>query len=775
MVHSRLRGLTRRLRAWRAQPIVALGLATTIGLTGFVDAACGRQAGPRPDAAATAGSAPPAPAQPPAPPDARTTADAVAMIKTLAADAEPTTFDVDRKAAEIGNDPATLLAYVRDHVRTEIYAGVLRGPRGTLMGGAGNAWDQSLLLAAMLRHHGRETRVARTHLAPDAAQAVVARMFAAAVRPRAPVAKAGAIPASLDAHSRAMVARIQANWQRAHGDVVHAIDGAHLALGETAASAQTLETEAADHAFVQYRDGDRWVSLDPAGAAPVGESVGAATETFAEIPDALFHHVTIHVKVEERRGQALDAKDVLRYVATAASLNGTDVTLSHHVGHEITGRWRAMPVLNVGPQAYGAMAFTEAGVQAVVNTKKDDLIGQAHQAVGQLRSVTDAFGGGSDQPAAATAAAQLSAVYLDVDFSDPSGRTEVVQRDILDRIGVAARHAGTAGTAPLAPIPDIHGIPAALTGVYACAFTTGPLDPLLPVRRLAPHAGAVAAAPASATVQQAQTIAALPGMLWTSAAAVHVLSQQLARGIRATSGRPLLFYEASPRLAIASVDVLPAVNGGAPTLSTAIDLRRNGMRAVGADATAKELVQANLARGVLDGAIEDGVAAQLVRQSGAAVLSTVSILSGAAPGPTPLAATKEVSAIGTLSDVDVVRARMDSDVRDAKVVVARQKPSSPGRTAWWTVDLATGETVGVLDNGLRGGQPLAEDTALAQTVDMPAARMLAGVDPLGATQAVQAAAASGISPMGAMALGFGLGIFVAGAAIFAAAMTWQNR
>jgi hypothetical protein len=140
-----------------------------------------------------------------------------------------------------------------------------------------------------------------------------------------------------------------------------------------------------------------------------------------------------------------------------------------------------------------------------------------------------------------------------------------------------------------------------------------------------------------------------------------------------------------------------------------------------------------------------------------------------------LAATKEVSAIGTLSDVDVVRARMDSDVRDAKVVVARQKPSSPGRTAWWTVDLATGETVGVLDNGLRGGQPLAEDTALAQTVDMPAARMLAGVDPLGATQAVQAAAASGISPMGAMALGFGLGIFVAGAAIFAAAMTWQNR
>jgi large repetitive protein len=752
---------------WRAKPIVALGLTFTMVVTGLGDAACSRQSGARPDAGASGASRPAAPAaSAAAAADAPTTAEAVAMMKSVSSSPEPTTLDVDRKAAEIGNDPAALFAYVRDQVRTEIYSGVLRGARGTLMGGAGNAWDQSLLLAAMLRHHGRHVRFARTHLASEAAAKVVSRMFTAASGPRKASALPAAIPGSLSAHSRTMVARIQANWQRAHADVVRALDSGRLALGETAPSEQALETEAADHGFVQYLDGDRWVALDPAAAAPAGESIGPATETFAEIPDAMFHHVTIHLKVEQRRGQTIETNDAFRYAATAASLNGTEVTFSHHIGHEISGRWRAMPVLNVGPQAYGAMAFTEAGLQAVVNTKRDDLIGQAHKSVGQLGSVTDAFGGGSEQTAAATT--QLSAVWLEIDFSDPSARTEVVRRDILDRVGIVARNAGAVATAPLAPISEVHDIPAALATVYACAFTAGPLDPMLPVRTLSPHADAVAAGTAvGADTQANKTITALPGILWTSAVAVHVLSQRLAAGIRSASGAPVVFYEATPRLAIASLELRPAAAGGAPGGWVAIDLRRNGLRAVGHNAVGKELVQANLTRGILDGAIEDAFTAQLVRESGGAVLSTVSLLSSG-QRDIRLSATRDRSAIGALSDVDQVRARMENDLRETKVLVAPQKGTAPGHSAWWAIDLATGETVGILENGLRGGQPLAEDAALAETIEVPGARMLAGVDPLGATQAVRAAAAWSMTPAEAMAVGFGLGIFVMGAAIFAA-------
>jgi hypothetical protein len=75
--------------------------------------------------------------------DQRAFADAGMLIKRFADAPAPSTFNVVKTADEIGNDPAALFAYVHDHVRTEIYRGVLRGPRATLMGRAGNSWDQA--------------------------------------------------------------------------------------------------------------------------------------------------------------------------------------------------------------------------------------------------------------------------------------------------------------------------------------------------------------------------------------------------------------------------------------------------------------------------------------------------------------------------------------------------------------------------------------------------------------------------------------------------------
>src|SRR5207244_12961079 len=94
---------------------------------------------------------------------------------------------------------------------------------------------------------------------------------------------------------------------------------------------------------------------------------------------------------------------------------------------------------------------------------------------------------------------------------------------------------------------------------------------------------------------------ALPAVSEGAAQGIHVLSQRLVRRLQ-TSERAVLFYEATPRLVIVSLDP----NAPAP----AIDLRRNVLRVVARGMAGQDIVRANLARGVLDGVIEDSLATQ---------------------------------------------------------------------------------------------------------------------------------------------------------------------
>jgi hypothetical protein len=374
-------GVARGKGSWQPQSIVMFVSTLAIALAAFRNGAAAARPGVRLDLSSAGISAAGEAREAQTQPDQRTFEEAGALIKHLAAAPE---FNVEKTADEIGNAPAALFAYVHDRVRTEIYRGVLRGGRGTLTGGAGNAWDQALLLAAMLRHQGREVRFARAHLTPQMAARIVDRMFTDAGRPRGTVGQPLQIPDSLQKRGRATLAQIQTNWQRAQTDLLEALDRAHLPLGDAATSEQTLESEAADHLFVEYHEGDRWIALDPIATAAPGAPVAPAGEFFPEVPDSFYHHVTIRVMIEERRDQKLEWKEALRFPTTAAVLNGEQVLLSHRFDHDAAGGWRATPVLQIGGHAYAARTFTGAGLVA----------SQAHQAMAQVGArVADLFGG----------------------------------------------------------------------------------------------------------------------------------------------------------------------------------------------------------------------------------------------------------------------------------------------------------------------------------------------------------------------------------------------
>ncbi len=68
-------------------------------------------------------------------------------------------FSTSGAVMRVGNDPAALAAFVREKIAYEPYPGSVRGPRGTLAARAGSDWDRALLLRALLAEAGFDSEL----------------------------------------------------------------------------------------------------------------------------------------------------------------------------------------------------------------------------------------------------------------------------------------------------------------------------------------------------------------------------------------------------------------------------------------------------------------------------------------------------------------------------------------------------------------------------------------------------------------------------------------
>jgi transglutaminase-like putative cysteine protease len=248
--------------------------------------------------------------------------------------------DIDAAAASLGRNAQDVFAFLRDRVTLEPYSGALRGARGTLAAGAGNALDRALLAQALLKAGGIDSRLVSGVLTVERADALLSRYMASEPVPptlagtayqpgdvavKAAVedlsSKTGLEAGRIDKVLRSAAARTDAFWRLADEQRAAQLGWLTGQIRRTAmpaaadgrALATKLRDRLKDHYWVQTREADgTWRDFDPsfADAAP-GTTYASKPTPIASVPADRAHRFEFQLVYRTKAGNAIKQERVL--------------------------------------------------------------------------------------------------------------------------------------------------------------------------------------------------------------------------------------------------------------------------------------------------------------------------------------------------------------------------------------------------------------------------------------------------------------------------------
>ena len=369
-------------------------------------------------------------------------------------------IDTDVLLESLDYDYDRIVAFVSDDIGFEQYPGSLRGARGTLVSGAGNALDQSLLLAKLLRDAGYDARIARGQLdAADATRLVDGIAVSKGDRElaRSPAdwqksltelqAIAGAAePVRFDPIRQQP---FYATATRTRDELLSELRsaGVTLPVGEPSG----LRAEAADYYWVEARKGASggWSNLHPAFAGQAVDTPTASKRFDGELPADVQQRLRIEVFIAQKLGDSLKTVRVAGpWERPTANLDGELLRFSNQpntldrkaindgVGQAVKRAQLFVPVLNGKPglafdlngttidtAALGMDTFGAAGIFKTVGDKTE----RATSALSAL---------GSNKPAEpAEDLRALAAQWIEYTLISPDGSEKHFRRPVMSRLG----------------------------------------------------------------------------------------------------------------------------------------------------------------------------------------------------------------------------------------------------------------------------------------------------------------------------------------------------
>lgn len=606
----------------------------------------------------------------------------VRLADTILAKVPASRFDVLERVGMLGGGVEPSLKLVRDEIRYESYAGVLRGVRGTYTAGAGNAFDRSLLLSWLLQQKGVRTRFAMGRLDRARATELFARLF------ESPRVEPGADPARLGDSSgaRNFYDRLQARARRDYRAIRAAL-GDRLPATGTPSRDDVLE-EIERHVWVQANVDGQWTDLDASFPdAEPGRAYASVDLTLDDLPAEARQQLIIRVAAERLVGQELRREVVLEVKQPVHALLDRQIFLIHgRSGLQALGGGLGRPLGSASDQGWTPSLWVEGETysgRAVVFERAQASPGGLADFFGTTKSEAEAV---------------FVAEWLEFEIEFPDGRRELTRRALVDRAGEAWRQSRTKDPAGLRPLPRdrdgvvaprmLHNILLSAGGHDVVAYTEA-------VRALS------VAAQTAAEPDQPEPLPfelqVWPFVLQNAALLIwsdHVLVPAL------NASASTRFYADSPRIWVLSA----GPSGTSPDgIEMQIDLRRDVLRGIAREPRSDvTVVEGKMWFGAMEGALEHEALAGVAAVVGAEPRTTVSTSALLTPEGSVTLGLAESTRLGEFVANLEVRARFaEAIARGAWLVAPRTALEGP-RFGWWEIASSGGDTRPVSGNSLNG-------------------------------------------------------------------------
>jgi len=380
----------------------------------------------------------------------------IGLVDQLRALAPTLPNDLTDRASQLDFEFEAAVEYVSENIRYEPYRGVLRGPDGAAAVGGGNAWDQALLLAALIKTMGGDAQLVSGALPQADAYRLLEQAFVKPAVEQDSRLDGDSIAAVFADFDPALAQRFREAFKRYDDDSAGdrlIVDSARItrelldlilpAAPEFSAARDVggiVDLVAADYVWVRWRSGpnSRWADAHPAFGTQPAPAPEPSRYFVDQVPPEYQHRVALQLFIERGKDDGSSEAELVpvmsRWDRPTANLYQDQIYLGMAPqSHDGTADSAVLvPALN-GAIAPGAQAVTRLGL--VVDPS--DAASPAGKLFATLSSRTSGVAGAlggltQDRPMQVS---QLLGVLLKVEILSPEAHRTIWRR-VVDLRGL---------------------------------------------------------------------------------------------------------------------------------------------------------------------------------------------------------------------------------------------------------------------------------------------------------------------------------------------------